>query len=57
MKKFTQLIYNLIGLDVTGLDVLDDWPIFFGSDRRQERGKFLCKQRWTEDAKKNAHVL
>ena len=46
MKKFVQL--NCI---VIGLKVLDDGPIFFGIVCRQERGGFICKYRWKEDAK------
>ena len=35
----------------TALDVLNDGPIFFGIARRQERGRFVCKYRQTEETK------
>ena len=53
MKNFAQLTCNAISLDVTGFGVLDDWPIFFGGDRHQQRGSFVCKHRRTEETKKN----
>ena len=45
-KKFEQLAY--IG---TGLEILDDGPIFSDIARCQERGSFVCKRRQTEEAK------
>ena len=52
MKNFAQLTCNAISLDVTGFGVLNDWPIFSGGDRHQQRGSFVCKHRRTEETKK-----
>ena len=55
MKNFAQLTCNAISLDVTGFGVLNDWPIFSGGDRHQQRGSFVCKHRRTEETKKKMY--
>ena len=45
-ENFKQLAYV-----ATGLEVLDDGPIFSDIARCQERGSFVCKHRQTEGAK------
>ena len=51
MKKFVQLTYIVIGLEV-----YDDGPTFLGVVRFQERGSIVCKQRRTEEAKTSVHL-
>ena len=46
MKNFVQLTRIS-----TGLEVLDDGPIFFGLTSHKKRGSFVCKHRRTEEAK------
>ena len=45
-EKFKELAYI-----ATGLEVLDDGPIFSDIACCQERGSFVCKHRQTEGAK------
>ena len=52
MKKFVQLAYIVIGLEV-----LDDGAIFSGIIRRQEKGSFVCKHRWREKVKQKYALL
>ena len=51
MKKFVQLTYIAIGLEVFG-----DRPILFGITLHQERGSFVSKHRRTEEAKKEVYI-
>ena len=52
MKKFVQLTYI-----ATGLEFLEDGPIFLAITRHQERGSFVCKHRRTEEAKAKVYIF
>ena len=52
MKTFVQLTYI-----ATGLEVLDEGPMFSGIARCQERSSFVCKHRRTGEANTKVYIF